>query len=514
MKAAVSMPFAGRRAAAAINRRGDVKTQLRVDPKPKYELSPNLYMQFMEPLGTTDGSVQASWDFGRDCWREDLVEETSELAPTLLRFGGCFSSYYRWKEGVGPRDKRVPMLNMLWGGLDPNQVGTHEFVDFSRRVGAEPFYCVNFESDNRDYWKKDPKGSDRVGTAQEAAEWVDYCNNPKNALRREHGVEKPYNLKLWQLGNETSYDNIDIEWGGRKTVEFAKAMREVDPDLELIGWGDWQHWEKQYWAKKMYEMAGDHIQYLAFHHMFNPSRGEDSPLRGIEYHKDPDKTWAHLMDAVKAHEGKVKGMYDECKDIPIPIALTECHFALPGRNRCEVLSSWAAGVSYARMGLVHERYGDKLKIATMADFCGTRWQVNAVMIPVPGGHSFMMPVARVMSLYRHHQGEQAIDVTNTPDGLDVAASITGNRVFLHVVNTQRTKAVDATLAIDGKQITGGKAFTLATDPEFEIYHHYEPKDDPLYPKEKAVPASGKWTFPAASVTAVEIDVEDTKESVA
>ena len=45
-----------------------------VDPKPKFELSPYLYMQFMEPLGTTDSSVDAAWDFTRDCWREDVVE--------------------------------------------------------------------------------------------------------------------------------------------------------------------------------------------------------------------------------------------------------------------------------------------------------------------------------------------------------------------------------------------------------------------------------------------------------
>ena len=39
------------------------------------------------------------------------------------------------------------MCNQMWGGMDSNQVGTHEFVDFCRRVGAEPFFCVNFESD-------------------------------------------------------------------------------------------------------------------------------------------------------------------------------------------------------------------------------------------------------------------------------------------------------------------------------------------------------------------------------
>jgi len=40
-----------------------------IDPAPRFELSPYLYMQFMEPLGTTDGSVAAAWDFGRDRWR-------------------------------------------------------------------------------------------------------------------------------------------------------------------------------------------------------------------------------------------------------------------------------------------------------------------------------------------------------------------------------------------------------------------------------------------------------------
>jgi len=56
-----------------------------IDPKPKFDLSPYLYMQFMEPLGVTDASVDAAWNFGSDRWREDVVEITQELAPTLLR---------------------------------------------------------------------------------------------------------------------------------------------------------------------------------------------------------------------------------------------------------------------------------------------------------------------------------------------------------------------------------------------------------------------------------------------
>lgn len=48
--------------------------ELVVDPTPRFELSPYLYMQFMEPLGATDGSLAAAWDHRRNCWREDMIE--------------------------------------------------------------------------------------------------------------------------------------------------------------------------------------------------------------------------------------------------------------------------------------------------------------------------------------------------------------------------------------------------------------------------------------------------------
>ena len=138
---------------------GTPESVLSVDPTPRFDLSPYLFMQFMEPLGTTDGSVAAAWDFKTNRWRPDVIEVTQELAPTMIRWGGCFSSYYKWKEAVGPRDKRKPMINLLWGGIETNQIGTAEFVDFCRQVEADPLMCVNFESDGRKHWTKDPFGS-------------------------------------------------------------------------------------------------------------------------------------------------------------------------------------------------------------------------------------------------------------------------------------------------------------------------------------------------------------------
>ena len=472
-----------------------------VNPEPRFDLSPYLYMQFMEPLGTTDGSVAAAWDFKNDRWRQDVVAVTKELSPALIRWGGCFSSYYRWKEAVGPRDQRKPMINLLWGGIESNQVGTHEFVDFCRQTGADPLMSVNFESDGRKKWQRDPKGSIRSAGPEEAADWVEYCNDPGSKERLSHGIEKPYDIRLWQLGNETSYDRngYDCETAAKRTVAFAKAMRGRDPGIELIGWGD------SGWARRMLDIAGEHLQYIAFHHMFNPDRGvADSPLRGTEYRKDPARTWQHLMNAAKVHEEKIKSIREQVADYPIPLAMTECHFSLPGRNRCEVLSTWAAGVANARMLNVHERHGDRLKIATLADFCGTRWQVNAVMIPVPGGKSYMMPVALVMSLYRHHTGEKAVDVSSAHDDLDVTASRSGERIYLHVINISRKRSVSANLRVDGMKIVSGRIFELAADPEFEVI---QTQSDKIVPKEKNLPENCRWNFPPASVSAVELDVE-------
>jgi len=471
-----------------------------VDARPVFDLSPHLFMQFMEPLGTTDGSVAAAWDFERDCWREDLVRVTREVAPTMIRWGGCFSSYYRWREGVGPR--RRPMLNLCWGGVESNRVGTHEFVEFCRLVGAEPLITVNFEADGRAHWARHPAAGVRSAGPKEAAAWVDYCNNPANAARRKNGAEKPFDVRFWQIGNETSYhpNGYDCETAARRTLAFARAMRRADPGIRLIGWGD------SGWAPRMIEVAGRELDYIAFHHHFG-SGLKDSPLHGTHYRDDPALTWRHLMHAYRSTEEAIARMRRETAGSGLGLALTESHFSAPGRNRCDVLATWAAGVANARVLNVHARNGDVLKIATLADFCGTRWMTNAIMIPTPRGSrpAYMMPVARVMALYRHHVGKKAVEVTGAPPGLDVAASRTGRRFFLHVVNTRRTRSVRARLCVEGMRIASGRVFQIAHDPMHEV-DGSEP--DPFAPVEKELPAGGQWTFPPASVSAVELHVSN------
>ena len=472
-----------------------------VDPTPLFELSPHLFMQFMEPLGSTDGSVEAAWDHLHDQWREDLVQITRELSPPMMRWGGIVADYYRWREGVGPRGKRPSMLNLFWGGVESNQVGTDEFVDLCRKVGADPLICVNFESDGRKQYSK-VKGSVRTADAKEAAEWVAYCNDPGNADRKANGNAAPFSVRYWQIGNETSYDRngFALETAARKTIEFAKTMRAADPAIQLIAWGD------NGWASRMAEIAGQHVQYLAFHHMFNPDSQSHPVLAGQLYRRDPDATWEQLMKAWQLSDAKIRSIHDNLGVRKIPLALTECHFVIPGRDRGDVLASWAAGVSYARILNNHQRHGDVLKIATAADFCGTRWQNNAVIIPTPNGENraYLQPVGRVMQLYRHHIGSHAIKVVGLPDGLDVVASRRGDSVYLHVANIRRTRPVTASIQIKGFMIPSGRVLEIAEDPSVEL--SYLNSADVMKTMEKPFRKDGVWEFPAASVSAVELDI--------
>ena len=216
-------------------------------------------------------------------------------------------------------------------------------------------------------------------------------------------------MRLWQIGNETSYDRTayDCETAAKRTVAFAKAMRKADPTIDLIGWGD------SGWAPRMLEIAGEHLQYSAFHHHFD-SGLRNSPLKPNVWREDPDRTWHHLMNAYKSLERQVRKVREETAGSDVPLAMTEGHFVLPGHDRCSVLGTWAAGVAYARLLNVQVRNGDVLKIATLADFCGTQWKVNAIMIPAPRRpkrNAYLMPVARIMSLYRRHMGRKFVRLT-------------------------------------------------------------------------------------------------------
>jgi hypothetical protein len=240
--------------------------------------------------------------------------------------------------------------------------------------------------------------------------------------------------------------------------------------------------------------------------MFDPDSSRQPVLRGEAYRRDPDATWAQLMTAWQPADAKIRSVRESLGGRRLPLAMTECHFVIPGRDRGDVVASWAAGVSYARILNIHQRHGDVLKIATAADFCGTRWQNNAVIIPTPksNNRAYLQPVARVMQLYRHHIGSHAIKVDGVPDGLDVVASRRDGTVYLHVVNTQRTRAVAASIQIGRNPPRNGRVFEITADPAEEL--SYLNSADQMKTVEKPFAAGGAWEFPAASVSAMELTI--------
>jgi alpha-L-arabinofuranosidase len=216
-------------------------------------------------------------------WRNDVVEVFKQLNPGIIRFpGGCFASFYDWKNGIGPYSERKPTDSYFWGGQNYNDVGTAEFAMLCKATGAQMQMCVNvYHPSKRKFdvdfpgWQ-DPHGYNfpnfmSLSTgAKSAADWVAYCNLPVGAspmadLRARHGYTQPFGAKYWELDNEAHrwFEAEDYAWA---VVVYSKAMKAVDPTIKIgmssygerTGGSDY-HKE----IDKMLEIAGPYIDFLA-----------------------------------------------------------------------------------------------------------------------------------------------------------------------------------------------------------------------------------------------------------
>lgn len=163
-------------------------------------------------------------------WDPDVVRLLRAMKTSVLRFpGGNFSSGYHWKDGIGPVERRPEKPNPAWPEWEPNHVGVDEWLTLCELIGAEPLICVNAGN----------------GSPGEAADLVRYCNDPETTewgrLRAANGHPAPYNVRLWEVGNEL-WGSFQIGWAqseeyGRRYAAFARAMKEADPTIELIAIG-------------------------------------------------------------------------------------------------------------------------------------------------------------------------------------------------------------------------------------------------------------------------------------
>ena len=226
-------------------------------------LDPNLFGSFLEHLGRA--IYEGIYDPGSSLsdangFRKDVIDEVRQLGVPIIRYpGGNFVSGYNWLDGVGPKQDRPRILDKAWNTIDTNQFGTNEFMAWCKLVGAKPLMGLNLGT----------------GTPERAAALVEYCNVEKGTkwsdLRRSHGIEQPYKVEQWCLGNE-----MDGPWQighmtateyGMKAQDAARQMHYVDPSLKLIACGSSHPRMPTYleWDREVLEQCYEHVDGLSLH---------------------------------------------------------------------------------------------------------------------------------------------------------------------------------------------------------------------------------------------------------
>src|SRR5664280_898111 len=249
------------------------------------DIDPKIYGVFMEPIhfsgkmmGLPD-TVSFNTLYGtlydpsskladENGFRKDYVDAMKELKITNMRWpGGNYVSGYNWQDGIGPIDKRPVRINLAWGGFDNNHVGTDEWIALNKAIGSENIVCVNLG----------------LGNITDACNWLEYCNYKKGTwfsdLRAKNGHPDPYNVKIWDLGNEVDGTPWEL---GHKTAddyvkigrEAAKAMKSIDNTIKFVASGSSYYeptgqWVE--WNRKVLIGLGDLIDYISIHRYWENS---------------------------------------------------------------------------------------------------------------------------------------------------------------------------------------------------------------------------------------------------
>jgi hypothetical protein len=228
---------------------------------------------------------------------------------------------------------------------------------------------------------------------------------------------------------------------------------------------------------------------------------------GTPYRMKPERAWQELLELSDAVEKRVTEVEHAvaAAGSNAGIAITEGHLSLSPPNSNPILNEWLSAAHHARSLNIYQRHGASVKIATAADFQGNRWTNTAVMLPTPRGRSFLMPVGSIARLFKTHNGTQGVAVRSNPSGLDIAASRSDSKFYLHVGNLEYQSSVQTTLAVEGMRILAGRIFEIA--PEDLRTYVNQDQPDVFQPRETQLPADLTWRFPAGSVSAIELDVQ-------
>ncbi|MER5945225.1 alpha-N-arabinofuranosidase [Streptomyces sp. NPDC001904] len=237
-------------------------------------VDPRLFGSFVEHLGRCvyTGIFEPGHPGADEAGlRTDVLDLVRELGVTAVRYpGGNFVSGYKWEDSVGPVEDRPRRLDLAWRTTEPNRFGLSEYIAFLRKVGAqaEPMMAVN------------------LGTrgVAEAIELQEYANHPSGTalsdLRAEHGDKDPFGIRLWCLGNEMDgpwqTGHKTAEEYGRTAAETARAMRQIDKDVELVACGSSGQGMETFaaWESTVLQETYDLVDFISLHAYYEEHDGD------------------------------------------------------------------------------------------------------------------------------------------------------------------------------------------------------------------------------------------------
>ena len=474
------------------------------------QIDPHIYGVFMEPIGFNRPGLKFNTLYGplydpkspladEHGFRKDMIDAARELQLTNMRWpGGNFTSSYDWRDGLGPKDQRPRRMELAWGVIEPNQVGTDEWVQLNQEIGTENVLCVN----------------GGTGTIMDAAEWVQYCNAPAGSYwpdkRAAYGHPDPYGIKLWCLGNEVDgapwiIAHKDAEDYIKWALEAAKAMRRSSPGtpLQFVANGssnykdnlDWVDWN---W--KVIKALSGVADYLSIHRYWDNSD---------DYYVLLGQRAVDLDEKINAVAGQLRAVSAVTKKKPMYISIDE--WAPPFRG------GHLSTLALAEYFNAFIRHADMVKMTNYT-------ALTSILARDPQTDAtYKSPLFYAFKLFSTRCRGAALDpfvdcgtfgttdyYTHIPY-LDVSAVYdpAAKQVVLNVVNRHKTDAIATDISSVAGAFTGTASVSqIASDDITNQPYTYEARDT-YAPKVSELPAAGPtlhFSFPAHSFTQIVVGV--------
>jgi alpha-N-arabinofuranosidase len=415
-----------------------------------------------------------------DGFRPDVLDLLRKLNSPVYRWpGGNFVSGYNWKEGLGDPDKRPPRKNPAWLGVEHNDVGIHEFLNFCRLIATEPYITVNSGQGNETL----------------AAEEVEYTNGsvetPMGKWRMSNGHPAPWGVTFWSVGNEM-YGNWQLGYMPladytKRHNRFAQAMRAKDPSIKIVAVGS-----AGPWTEGMLKNSAEAMDYISEHFYVQSLPG------ALGHANLAPREVKSIADAHRKYRETIPGL----KGKNILVALDEWNYwygpYVYGELGTQYFLKDALGVAAG----LHE-YFRQSDIIFMANYAQTVNVIGAIKTSKTAATFDSTGV--VLELYRNHFGSIPVKVSGEPAPLDVAAAWTEGKktLTLAVVNATKT-AQTLPISFSGVRVPRTAKLYLVTGAD-EMACNVPGKEPGVTVREVPnAPFGKKLTLPPISVSLYEI----------